>query len=176
LGLGDFEKYYSQATQKELFDRLETGTLHPQEFRSELKKHLPASCADAAIDAAWNAMLLDLPEERVHLLDSLKKKYRLFLLSNTNQIHYDAFYAAIKTQYNRDIFADTFEKAYFSHEIKMRKPHEHTFEFVLHENRLLQAETLFIDDSIQHIQGAEKVGIHTFFLKKGESILSYFSS
>lgn len=174
IGLIHFEKYYSQAEQKELFDNLETGYISPQDFRNELKRHLDGNYTDADIDKAWNAMLLDLPEERVQLLDSIKSKYRTFLLSNTNKIHHTAFSSSLKKKFNRDIFSELFEKAYFSHEINMRKPNAEIFELVLNENGLKKEETLFIDDSIQHIEGANKLGIQTIFLKKGESILSYF--
>ena len=174
IGLDNFEKYYSQAEQKELFDNLETGRISPQDFRNELKRHLDGNYTDADIDKAWNAMLLDLPEERVQLLDSIRNKYRTFLLSNTNKIHHTAFSSSLKKKFNRDIFSELFEKAYFSHEINMRKPNAEIFELVLNENGLKKEETLFIDDSIQHIEGANKLGIQTIFLKKGESILSYF--
>lgn len=174
IGLDNFEKYYSQAEQKELFDNLETGRISPQDFRNELKRYLDGNCTDADIDKAWNAMLLDLPEERVQLLDSIRNKYRTFLLSNTNKIHHTAFSSSIQHTFKRNIFSELFEKAYFSHEINMRKPNAEIFELVLNENGLKTEETLFIDDSIQHIEGANKLGIQTIFLKKGEDILSYF--
>ena len=174
LGLNHFEKYYSQAEQNDLFDKHETGNINPQEFREELKKQIINNCTDEEIDYAWNAMLLDLPKERLELLNSIRTKYRIFLLSNTNKIHHAAFSSSLKIKFNKDIFSDLFEKAYFSHEVKMRKPNAEIFEFVLNENNLKPEETLFIDDSIQHIEGAKKLGLQTIFLKKGESILSYF--
>ena len=174
LGLTDFDRIYSQATQKELFDKLEKGQISPEIFRTEIRKFIRDGITDTQIDEAWNAMLLDLPAERVELLDKLKKKYRLFLLSNTNEIHFTSFNAYMKNKFKRDIFGDVFENAYVSHNVKMRKPDAEIFEFVLRENNLKNSETLFIDDSIQHIEGANKLGINTIFLKKGETILSVF--
>ena len=174
LGLTDFDRIYSQATQKELFDKLEKGQISPGVFRTEIRKFIRDGVTDTQIDEAWNAMLLDLPAERVELLDKLKKKYRLFLLSNTNEIHFTSFNAYMKNKFKRDIFGDVFENAYVSHNVKMRKPDAEIFEFVLRENNLKNSETLFIDDSIQHIEGANKLGINTIFLKKGETILSVF--
>ena len=174
LGLTDFEKIYSQATQKELFDALEKGLITPDTFRKEIREFLRGDITDEQIDGAWNAMLLDLPEERVTLLEKLKTKYRIFLLSNTNEIHFDSFSAYMKNKFNRNIFGEVFESAYLSHRLKMRKPDAEIFEFVLRENNLKNSETLFIDDSIQHIEGANRLGINTIFLKKGETILSLF--
>jgi putative hydrolase of the HAD superfamily len=170
LGLTDFAGIYSQASQKDLFDRLETGRIMPAEFREKIRKYIGAA-SDEQIDSAWNAMLLDLPEERIILLDKLKKKYRIFLLSNTNEIHFAAFSAYMKCKFKRDIFFEVFEKAYVSHEMKMRKPDAEIFEFVVRENNLLKEETLFIDDSIQHIEGAKKAGLNAIFLEPGKTIL-----
>ena len=170
LGLMDFHKIYSQAVQSELFDAFETGKISPTEFRAGIRKYIGTS-SDAQIDKAWNAMLLDLPEERVLLLDKLRKTHRLFLLSNTNEIHYTAFTAYMKKKFGRDIFKEVFEKAYVSHQVKMRKPDAEIFELVVAENKLKKEETVFIDDSIQHIEGAKKVGLNAVFLEKGKTIL-----
>jgi putative hydrolase of the HAD superfamily len=174
LGLTDFDKIYSQSTQKELFDVFEKGLISPEEFRKELRKYI-RSASDEQIDIAWNAMLLDLPAERVTLLDKLKKKHRIFLLSNTNEIHFTSFSSYMKEKFSRDIFSDVFEKAYASHRVHMRKPDSEIFELVVQENSLRKEETLFIDDSIQHIEGAKKVGLNTVFLEKGKTILDVFN-
>lgn len=136
LGLKDFDRIYSQATQEELFDVFEKGFISPADFRKGIRKFIHDDVSDSQIDEAWNSMLLDLPIERVRLLDKLKTKYRIFLLSNTNQIHCDTFSANMQKQLSRDIFSDVFEKAYFSHKVKMRKPNEEIFELVLKENNL----------------------------------------
>lgn len=173
LGLSDFEDMYSQASQNKLFDTFEKGLITPAQFRTEIRKYI-GSASDEQIDKAWNSMLLDLPEERIKLLDRLKKTHRIFLLSNTNEIHFTAFTAYMKDKFRRDVFSDVFEKAYVSHKVHMRKPDTEIFEFVLAENKLNREETLFIDDSIQHIEAAKRSGIRAHFLKKGETINSLF--
>ena len=175
LGIEDFDSIYSQAVQKELFDVFEKGLMSPEDFRKGLRKYIEREVSDSEIDNAWNAMLLDLPEERIILLDKLRKNYRLFLLSNTNEIHYNSFLAYMKNKFRRDIFSEVFEKAYVSHQIHLRKPDAVIFEFVLRENSLRKEETLFIDDSIQHIEGAKRVGLKTLFLEKGKTILDLFN-
>jgi len=171
LGLKDFDRIYSQAVQNELFDVFEKGLISPTDFRREIKKFINDGVSDLQIDEAWNAMLLDLPEERVKYLSELKKNHRLFLLSNTNEIHFKTFSVYMQKQLSRDIFSDVFEKAYFSHKVKMRKPNAEIFELVLQENNLRKDETLFIDDSIQHIEGAKKIGLNAILLEKGKTIL-----
>lgn len=169
-GIENFDCLYSQAGQTKLFDRFETGKITPTQFRSEIKKFLPPKTSNTIIDKCWCAMLLDFPQERLLFLDKLRKKYRLFLLSNTNKIHITEVSKILKRNNQLKIWNRIFEKKYFSHEIGMRKPDKEIYDFVLKENSLKAAETLFIDDSEQNITGAKKAGLKTYFLKKGEEI------
>ena len=100
----------------------------------------------------------------------LSKKYRIFLLSNTNEIHIKAFTKILMDTYGQNIFESTFEKIYYSSKMKMRKPDAEIFEYVLKEINLSANETLFVDDSEQHIKGAEKIGLHVFHLLQGKDI------
>jgi len=175
LGLKKFDQLYSQAAQKELFDELETGLISPDMFRKKIRNYISSDVSDLQIDNAWNSMLLDLPEERIELLEKLKPKYRLFLLSNTNEIHFAKFSAYMRNKFRRDLFSGLFEKAYLSFEVKMRKPNVEIFEHVLNQSGLKGDETLFIDDSFQHIEGAKKVGLRAVFLEKGKTILDVFT-
>lgn len=175
LGIKDFEKLYSKATQSELFDAFEKGLISSAQFRDEMRKYIGRPVTDDQIDAAWNAMLLDLPKERIDLLDRLGKTHRLFLLSNTNAIHYAAFTSYMKKTFKRDIFSEVFEKAYVSHHVHLRKPDKEIFDLVMWENKLSKEETIFIDDSIQHIEGAGKAGLKAIWLEKGKTILDIFN-
>ena len=170
IGLHNFNSVYSKAKQSALFDKFETGKITAGNFRNELRKHLPKNITDNEIDKAWNAMLLDLPEERVNLLHQLKSNYRLFLLSNTNEIHIRAFEKIYSIEYGKNLFENLFEKYYYSSKIGLRKPNADCFKFVLQQNKLNPAETLFIDDSEQHIAGAVKCGLNAIHLKETETI------
>ena len=86
LGRENAEKIYSQKKQSELFNLIETGKISEKEFLLELQK-ISMYKNTEKIKKAWNAMLLDLPKERLNLLSQLKSRYKLFLLSNTNHIH-----------------------------------------------------------------------------------------
>ncbi|CAN5911218.1 HAD family phosphatase [soil metagenome] len=176
LGLTDFEKQYSTIQQTGCFDDFDCGKISEKEFRDHLKKFLPGTVDDKAIDAAWNAMLLDLPEERLELLESLAKKYRLFLFSNTNEIHVTAFSAYLQKEFGFSDFSDYFERWYYSCRIGKRKPDAEAFQYVLDENGLKAEETFFIDDSQQHIEGAAKVGIKSYLLPAGKDICSVFDT
>lgn len=170
LGMSDFDNVYSQAQQSGFFDAFDKGAISPDEFRNEIRKHIPHTVTNEEIDHAWNAMLLDVPAGKIELLSKLKEKYNTFLLSNTNVIHVQSFSAELQRVHGTPDFTPYFKKWYYSCSIGMRKPDAEIFHFVLNENSLTAEETLFIDDSIQHIHGAEKIGIRTAFLEKGKSL------
>ena len=181
LGIADFDDIYSKAKQTTLFDDFEKGISTDNDFRNALKKYLPTTITDAAIDHAWNAMLLDIPSHRVDFLKEVSKHYRIFLLSNTNHIHVLSFTAYADKKFGAGVFENIFEKHYYSCEMRMRKPDAEIFEKVIDQNKLNKSETLFIDDSIQHIHGAEKIGMKAEWLNipEGESIekkYAYFLS
>ena len=171
LGIADFDAMYSQAAQSNLFDDLETGRSTPQQFRDGLKQFLPGGTTDAQIDDAWNALLEDLPAERLRLLEACKARYNTYLLSNTNSIHYVQYIRDLEAAHGLPDMNGLFHKVYLSHEVHMRKPDAEIFEHVLNDQGLKASETLFIDDSILHIEGAASVGIQAYHLTGGETIL-----
>ncbi len=174
LNLENYDKLFTQMQQSNLFNLLETGKVTPQEFRAEIKKISNIKITDKQIDNAWNAMLLDFPAKRIELLNNLKNKYRIFLLSNTNVIHLEEYNKTLQNNFGLENMSQIFEKEYYSHEVGMRKPNTDIFEFVLSENNLSASETLFIDDSPQHIDTANKLGIIAYHLTNGETINDIF--
>ncbi|HLC83688.1 MAG TPA: HAD family phosphatase [Bacteroidia bacterium] len=172
LGISDFKTLFSQAQQTQLFDNYEKGFISSDEFRTELKKYLPKNITDEEINHAWNAILLDLPEERIKFLKKIKTTHRTFLLSNTNDIHIETLNQYLQKEFAMPDLSTLFEKEYLSYKIGMRKPDAEIFELVLEENNLIASETLFIDDSIQHVEAAKKLGISAYWLDvKKESVL-----
>ena len=169
----DFNALYAQAQQINLFDQLEIGAISPDEFRTELRS-LGFNMSDAEIDSCWNAMLLDLPEERLKFLESLCMETGLILLSNTNEIHIQHFESRLKEEGKLERFQECFVDSYYSSRIKKRKPEVSTFKWVMKEQGLLPHEVLFIDDSAQHIEGAKKAGLKTYLLEKGVEIATLF--
>jgi FMN phosphatase YigB (HAD superfamily) len=164
LGIKDFEKVYSQANQINLFNDLEIGKIEPSEFYDGIRKLAGINSTDESIKKAWNAMLLDFPIERFEFLNQVALEFNIYLLSNTNQIHLEEFNHIISSQHNGADLKDYFIEVYYSHVIGHRKPSEQAFECIIDAHELKKEETIFIDDSFQHIEGAEKVGIKSYWL------------
>ena len=154
---------YTSHSQDHLFNLLETGHIQEDEFLLTLQK-MTQNVSKEEIKFAWNSMILNLPDKNLKLLSLLKKKFKLFLLSNTNNIHINYFKEMIG-QKKWDMFSDVFEKIYFSHKIGVRKPDFLSFQIILDENKLDPQDVFFIDDSSQHINAAKKLEIPCFHLK-----------
>lgn len=171
LGFKDFQESYTLLRQSDLFNWLEKGLITPEKFHSELKIHFNNHISSVMIDEAWNAMLLDFPKKRIELIQKLKSKYRLFLLSNTNVIHYQKYNNDLINQYGFEL-SSLFEKAYYSFDLGMRKPDMEIFEYVIKDSNLKPLETLFVDDSAENIETANLLGLKTLWLDvdKGDDI------
>lgn len=171
-----FENIYTQLQQNSLFDLFDKGEISEDDFFTQLKFEIKSEADSASLKTAWDAMLLDFPATRLQQLLELKNRYRLFLLSNTNETHIKSFEAQLHQSHGYSNLEPFFEKVYYSCRIGKRKPDQEIFEFVLTENDLSPSETLFIDDSPQHVEGAAKTGIKSFLLEKNREFIDLLKS
>lgn len=170
LSLKPFESIYTQLQQSPIFDLFDKGQISESDFFLQLKDHLKEGVTEEQMINAWNAMLLDFPIHRLQLLSALKSNYRIFLLSNTNETHIAQLESDLYKEHGYNNLEPFFEKVYYSCRIGMRKPDSEIFEFVLNQNNLKAAETVFVDDSPQHIAGAVKTGIQSYLLSKDKDV------
>lgn len=173
-GIENFDKVYTQAKQVEIIDLFEEGKCTAEEFRDGIRKLVGKELSDEQIDKAWFSMILEIPRDVIQLLGILKLKYRLFLFSNTNVLHIEYLKKEFERQLGFDLFNCVFDKAFFSNEIHHRKPHPESFKYVLEQAGIEAEETLFIDDSKQHLEGASKVGLNTYWLTNGETLIDLY--
>jgi putative hydrolase of the HAD superfamily len=174
LGIENVERFFAHTGHHSLFDDFEQGLISAAEFRNDLRRIIgKPDLTDHQIDNAWNTLLIGVPPVNHHILLKAKEKYRTFLLSNNNEIHYSWIMNYLQKEYNVQSNEHFFEKDYYSHLMKMRKPNADIFEFALHENGLKPNETLFIDDSPQHIKTAQQIGLVTHLLTSPETLESY---
>lgn len=170
LGANQFDEFYSQANANHLFEALETGEISEDSFYETISQSCSPQTTKMQIQAAWNDILLDFRTESLSVLDKLKDKYKLFLFSNTNSIHLTAFNKILLEQTGNASLDNYFKKSYYSHLIHLRKPYPATYQWLLEDAKLVAAETLFVDDSINNIEGAMAVGIKVHHLLPGEKI------
>ncbi|TDW48517.1 putative hydrolase of the HAD superfamily [Flavobacterium sp. 270] len=144
----------------------ETGDISHELFVSGFQKELPNASREDFLEA-WNAVLADFPLYRLEFLQMLSKKYRLFLLSNTDSIHIETFENKTGVSFYSD-FYQCFEKVYFSFEIGMRKPNPEVFQYLINKHELSPKRTLFIDDKKENTDSAASLGFNVWNLQVGE--------
>jgi FMN phosphatase YigB (HAD superfamily) len=171
LGVTHFPAMFTQHHANPLFADFETGKIPPETFYIRFRKAVGIPLTDTQICDAWNAMLLDFPPERIDWLQQIGRRYRIFLFSNTNQVHYDAFLEQFRKDTGLPELNGLFEKAYYSHELGLRKPHPASFLHILQEQGLAADETLFIDDTFKNIEGAKAAGLQTIHLLAPQTVL-----
>ena len=160
---------------EKIFLDYEKGITTSKDFREGIRKALRCSTCDEDIDLAWNSMLLHVPLERLQLLEKLKERYRLFVLSNTNDIHVPAFNKIVEKICGKIDIAHFFHNVHYSHQMQMRKPEPEIYQAVLKINNLAPQDTLFVDDRLENIQAAQALGMHTFHVTENRGILDYFA-
>lgn len=177
LGIPDFSSLYSRFKQSSLFDDLETGHISPEQLHQALSEHLPSNITPEQMDLAWNALLLDFPEENIRLLERLKNQgcYRLFLLSNTNIIHYRSYCEQLNQRFGYPNLGSLLEKEYYSFEMGVRKPDLRIYQQVLEDAQLRPEESIFIDDLEENIHAARKTGMLGHHLTGGETLTDLFA-
>ena len=171
LQVQDFNTFYTQHHASDLFEALETGKLKAEEFYNTFRNHTNTTLRDEEIEESWNALLGKFYPDRLIWLDAIRQQYKVYLLSNTNAIHHKAFMKIYREQTGKNNFDDYFIKAYYSHEMGLRKPYVEIYDYVLSEQGLQASETLFIDDTLTNIEGARKAGLQTVHLLPSMSLI-----
>lgn len=174
LAKDDFDTILEKLNAISFFENYEIGKISSHEFIQALKDKINPQLNEQEIIDAWNAILKDTPQTRIDILLDQKEKYRTFCLSNTNEIHINHLFEELKREKGLDNYDGLFEKVYLSYLMGVRKPNVAIFEAVLNENQLIPSETLFIDDTLEHINAAKSLGIKTYHLSEGKSLEQLF--
>ncbi len=164
LGVTKFNDLFTHHHADPLFELLETGKITPTAFYDLFRQASGIPLTNTQIQTAWNAMLGSFYADALQWLLPVKQRYNIYLFSNTNQIHEDAFVQTFKQQTGEDDFNSHFIKAYYSHKLGLRKPYPEAFKAILEEQHLLAEETVFIDDSYKNVEGAIAAGLQGILL------------
>lgn len=153
----------------------ECGKISADQFRNQVRLALNVDLSETTIDEAWNAMLLDIPAERLELLSGLRNDYNTLVLSNTNEIHIETFDNIVAAVSGTEKIQNHFDKVYYSNELGMRKPDHEIFEFVINSNNLDPTSTLFIDDMLPNIESAKQCKLKTVHLTDQTDLFRIFN-
>ncbi|MBI9035704.1 MAG: HAD family phosphatase [Bacteroidales bacterium] len=172
-GIEDYEALYAKNKQNDLFTDLEKGAISNEDFAGKFRLLTQLNISDQQVYDLWNEILVDYVKERIDAIKEASSNYRLFLMSNTNRIHYSYFARQFQEQFVGAL-PDLFEKVYLSFEMGMVKPDSRIFEQILAENKLIAQETLFIDDLDTNVYSAIKSGIKGSILTSDQDLKEFF--
>jgi putative hydrolase of the HAD superfamily len=170
LGIPHFETYFTLNQSDPLFFELEKGTINQTQFFEGFNKISPVVLSPLQITTAWNSLLMGYRKAAINWILENDRAYNIYLFSNTNQIHFDHFIPEFEREVADVPFQSIFKKAYFSHELGMRKPDPASFAQILENESLMASETLFIDDNKPNVEAAASLGMSTIHLTEGMKI------
>ena len=161
LGFEESMFHLNDPEHNNIFVRLERGQVTEKAFFENLRKLTGKPVAENVLKEAWNGMIADFQLPKILLLQELRSRYRTFLLSNTNSIHIARCNEILHRKFHLTGLEDLFEKTYYSYETGWRKPEPEIFIYVLTHSHLKPEETLFVDDSQEHVDAARTLGLQT---------------
>lgn len=171
IGFHGAEQAFQEPEINRLCMDFETGVYCSIELRRKFREFTGFKCNDIEFDKAWNALLIDFPPERIHRVEELAKKYKTYLLSNTNPIHAKHFNSELNRHFGIESMDHLLDKAWYSHNLGFRKPDERIFQKVVKTSRLIPEETLFVDDHEPNIKAAESVGMKAIHITAQYTII-----
>ena len=162
---------------RDIMSKFDTGIYTAPTFRKKMKVLVgQEKMTDQKFDSIWNAMLLDIPRERIEAIEQIKRHYKIFLMSNTNEIHYDLYIRDLQLRFGYNEFDALFDKSYFSFAEHLEKPDPRFFELILDHQHLVPEETLFIDDTATNIKVAKQLGLKTYHISREELVRNLFDN
>jgi putative hydrolase of the HAD superfamily len=160
-------------TEDQIFRRYESGQFTDEEFREVIRQTLGFPLSDHEVDTAWNAILLDIPTDRIDLIHKIRQNYPVFLLSNTNNIHITASNNYLKKTHGINSLDILFDQLFLSYEMGMWKPDTEIYFEVLRSINLEPNEVIFFDDNLQNIESAKAIGMQTILVESTTSVVEY---
>ena len=175
LGISNFNNQYSQLLANKLFENLEMGKISVEDFYTAIQNQSSKSLQESDIKKAWNSIMGNFRIKSMKKVLELSQYYDVFLLSNTNAIHFEEIMSIANMQLDAELDA-FFKKTYYSFKIGMRKPNENIYNYVLRDALIKAEETFFIDDTAPNIETAKLMGFITHLLLPSERVeqLNYY--
>ena len=167
IGLTNADSMLGEYGQKGAFLALEKGEIDAAEFRRQLRPHFDRPVTDEEIDTAFTQFLIGIPLSRLKALRELRRRYKVYMLSNTNPIMFEGFIADQFRQEGLDMSA-YFDGVVTSYEAKCYKPDKEIFDYACEHCDIRPEETLFFDDSQSNVNAARALGFHAAHVAPGK--------
>lgn len=174
IGFPNIEDYLNEFRQEGIFLEYEEGKINREDFCKEFRRLAGNDNITVEdIDQGWLGFLVNIPEYKYELLKELRKKYKVYLLSNTNP---SVMGWAMTSDFSPEglPISAFFDKCYLSYEIGHAKPDREIFDFIIADSGMNPAETLFLDDGKANVEIGSKLGFQTYQANQEEDLRQVF--
>lgn len=172
-GLEKVDELLTNYKQAGVFQKLEDGAIPAENFYEEIRQMAGKYIPDETIKDAWDSFLVEIPDYKLEMVLNLRKRFQIYMLSNTNEIHFgDAIPRAFEK--NGKTINDYFDRFYLSFKMNVSKPHPNIFHQLISDSGINPDEALFIDDSPENIRVASELGFKTYLAKPKEDFSHVF--
>ncbi len=175
IGVSDIDQIYLNLLESGIWDDMETGRLPWEDFVALLEARMDEPVERKWFNEAWDAMLLGIPPQRIEIIKRLKQYYHISIVSNTNPQHISRINQYLNLAYQGESLPELFDTCYYSYQIGMQKPNPHFFQHIIQKEGLDPKSSLFIDDSEEHIEMADKLGFQTEWVREGNRFEDIFA-
>jgi len=162
----NFTDIKSKFSHDHMYALHEVNKINIEEYKDHVCKELGIVLPLKDFIVGWNSIFLNEINGAPGILESLSKNYLVVALSNTNQTHCEF----MRVKYSKVL--KIFRKIYYSHEILERKPNRAAYQRVMDDFEVKGPETIFLDDLVQNVEGAEVVGIRTIHVTNFSSMVT----
>jgi len=139
--------------QNGLINPYEEGLMSSAEFLSNLKGQFRLDIDMNAFSNIWNPIFRDDPEVNKVIFYLKEKRYPLFLLSNTNELHF----SYIMENYP---IVHWFDEWLLSFEVGAKKPKQRIYDAIFEKMDVKPNEVFYVDDISKYVETAQQLGLH----------------
>ena len=147
------EEIYSKAITSQLVREYNVGKITSAEFYDAVNRELDLRMDFADFSQAWNCTFVPEPIISEQTVKSLSEKYKLLVLSDTNELHFDYIVENFPILNYIDDFI-------LSHKVSCVKPSPEIFRAAVKIAGCLPEECFFVDDVAANVEGAVKLGLN----------------
>ena len=174
LGMDHPELLIGLYKQEGPFFALENGDITVEQFHDALRPLVPPEVTDEQMDHAFSSFIVGIPLHRLQSLRELRKRYKTYILSNTNPIMFEGVIARNFAQEGLDVNA-YFDGVTVSYKAHSNKPDRAIFDYAIATMGIKPEETLFFDDGQENLDAAAKLGFKTALVEPGGEFMDIIS-
>ncbi len=156
----DYKYYKEESSLLNFFFEYEKGNINDDKFRNGIRKFANLDLSNDKIDHIWNYVIVKINQDLLDVVLSLKNRYKIMILSNTNFIH-KVYYDKLVVDIYGKTLKQLFDKVFYSYEIRSRKPELEIYQKVIDESSYSGKEILFFDDMKENLEIPKVIGMKT---------------